>query len=75
MKNLGIVLGLALLMSGCAVNSSDNVNIDGNDVVYFKDSRTGLCFGAVATRKAMTASSTGMGMTCVPCADVEKLIK
>jgi hypothetical protein len=75
MKRLVIVLGLALMIGGCSVNSSDNVNIDGEDMVYFKDSRTNLCFGAVASRKAMTASTTGLGVTCVPCESVKHLIK
>lgn len=76
MKKIIIVLAIITLgLSSCSVNSSDNVNIDGEDMVYFKDSRTGLCFGAVASRKSMTASTTGLGVTCVPCAEVEHLIK
>jgi hypothetical protein len=76
MKKILLVLAVvAFGMTSCSVNSSDNVNIDGEDMVYFKDSRTGLCFGAVASRKAMTASTTGLGVTCVPCKEVEHLIK
>lgn len=76
MKKILLVLAVVTLgMTSCSVNSSDNVNIDGEDMVYFKDSRTNLCFGAVASRKAMTASTTGLGVTCVPCESVEHLIK
>ena len=76
MKKILLVLAVVTLgMTSCSVNSSDNVNIDGEDMVYFKDSRTNLCFGAVASRKAMTASTTGLGVTCVPCEAVEHLIK
>ena len=76
MKKIIIVLAVITLgLTSCSVNSSDNVDIDGNDMVYFKASRTGLCFGAVASRKAMTASTTGLGVTCVPCKEVEHLIK
>ena len=75
MKKIVIVLGLALTMGGCSVNSSSNVDIDGNDMMYFKDSRTELCFGAVASRKTMSASTSGLGVTCVPCESVKHLIK
>ena len=76
MKKIIIVLAvIALGLTSCSVGSSDNIDIDGHDVTYFKDSRTGLCFGAVASQKFMDASASGLGMTCVPCKEVEHLIK
>ena len=74
MEKIISIIMIGVFMTSCSVNSSDNVNIDGEDMVYFKDSRTNLCFGAVASRKAMTASTTGLGVTCVPCETVEHLI-
>jgi len=67
MKRLGIVLGLALLISGCDV-------FDAEDITYGKDSRTGLCYGIVASRKSFSTDATGLGLTCVPCESVEHLI-
>jgi len=75
MKKLLLIIGVALFATSCGVSSSSNIDIYGEDVVYFKDSRTGLCFGAVASRKAGNASSTGLGITCVPCEEVEHLIE
>lgn len=76
MKKLIILLGIAMLtFTSCGVNSSNNIDIDGEDMTYFKDSRTGLCFGAIASRKTMSASTTGLGLTCVPCDKVKHLIK
>lgn len=75
MKNLTLLALCAVLFIGCAVNTSGNVDFDANDIKYAKDTRTGLCFGVVASRKSFTASTTGLGLTCVPCEDVEHLIK
>jgi len=74
MKRLGIVLGLALLISGCDVHTSGAVEFDAEDITYGKDSRTGLCYGIVASRKSFSTDATGLGLTCVPCESVEHLI-
>ena len=50
------------------------VNVDGKDIQYVKDARTGLCYGVVASRKSFRLSTTGLGLTCVPCEEVEKLL-
>jgi len=74
MKKLTTLL-FALLLCSCSVNTSSNVDFKGKDLVYFKDSRTNLCFAVVASRKAVSLEATGLGVTCVPCGDVEHLIK
>jgi hypothetical protein len=75
MKKIGFILVVVIALTSCSVNTSDNVDFDGTDVVYFKDKRTGLCFGAVASRNTGSVSTTGLGLTCVPCEKVEKLIE
>lgn len=77
MKKLVLILGIIALMflGSCGVRTSSNINIDGKDLKYFKDERTGLCFAVVGSRKAFNVNSTGLGLTCVPCEDVEHLIK
>lgn len=65
---LAAVLASAAL-SGCGVNTSGNIDINTNDIQYKQDSRTGLCFAFAASRKAMEASTTGLGLTEVPCTD------
>ena len=74
MKKVLLILAVAVYTS-CSVSTSGNVDVDASDIKYVKDSRTGLCYGVVASRKAMTASTTGLGVTCVPCDKVEKYIK
>ena len=77
MKKLVLILGIVALMflGSCGVRTSSNINIDGKDLKYFKDDRTGLCFAIVASRKSFKVSATGLGLTCVPCENVEHLIK
>jgi len=74
MKKL-IVICVTLFLCSCSVNTSSNVNFKGEDLKYFKDNRTGLCFAVVASRKAASLETTGLGVTCVPCEKVKHLIK
>jgi len=79
-KKILIVLGLvcSLLIVGCSVNpsgiSDDYAKEFARKITYMRDDRTGLCFGVVATRKTGSVSSTGIGVTCVPCETVEHLL-
>ena len=77
MKKLIIGLGIFIVMvlTSCAVHTSDNIDVDAKDIKYIKDNRTGLCYGIVASRKTMSTDATGLGMTCVPCEKVEHLIE
>jgi hypothetical protein len=75
MKIRVLILGLMVLgLSSCDVHNTDNIDIDTNAIRYVKDSRTGLCFALTASRKSFDANATGLGLTCVPCKDVEHLI-
>ena len=67
-----ILIATVLLLGSCSVNTSGNVDIDPTDIQYVKDTRTGLCFGIVASRKTMSAAVSGLGITCVPCDSVAK---
>ncbi len=67
------------MLSGCSVNSSklDAKYAKGfvNKMTYTKDTRTGLCYAMVASRKTWDANSSGLGITEVPySAEVERLI-
>ena len=70
-----MLLGVVLLFTACSVNTSSNIEIDGADIQYVKDPRSGLCFAFIASRKAGSASPTGLGFTECDCAKVEHLIK
>jgi len=68
MKLLTILLAV-LLISGCSVSTSSNIKVNGNDLVYFKDNRTDMCFAAVASKQAGSTDTTGLGITQVECTD------
>ena len=74
MKKVLMTLYVGLLLTSCGVSTSGSVNVSPEDVQYFKDSRTELCFGIVASRKAGSFGTTGLGVTCVPCKSVEHLL-
>lgn len=74
MKKVISIIMIGVLMSSCSVNTSGDINVDTDDLKYVKDSRTGLCFAMVASRKSFDTDATGLGLTCVPCKDVEHLI-
>ena len=69
MELLKILLVVVLLISGCSVSTSSNIKVNGNDLIYFKDKRTDMCFAAVASKKAGSTNTTGLGITQVECND------
>lgn len=81
MKKLGLMLIVLLMMSfaSCSVNPSkigrSEANVFAEKITYVEDVRTNLCFGIVATRKTGDASSSGMGITEVPCNKVRNFLK
>lgn len=74
MKKL-MILCVTLFLCSCSVRTPSNVNFKGEDLRYFKDNRTGLCFAVVVSRKVTSLEITGLGVTCVPCEKVKHLIK
>ena len=68
---LFVVLVVVALLASCSVNPSE---VDKSyakgfaaKITYVQDTRTGLCFGLVASRKTMDTDQNGLGMTTVPC--------
>ena len=66
MKKILAFLGLVVIMSACQMSTTANVNKIGDNLRYFKDSRTGLCFAAIGSVSASSGSSY-TSITCVPC--------
>lgn len=77
MKTLSsILIGIILLAAtSCDVNPSKISQKDAEDfaeqITYFKDNRTGLCFAIIATRKTASTDQNGIGLTMVPCESVQ----
>ena len=69
MKKLLIICGIMVALTGCEANTSANIDIAGEDILYMKDTRTGLCFALTASRKSFDVNSTGIAMANVPCSD------
>ena len=69
---------LILILSGCSVKPSELTDEDTKSFIskvkYGKDKRTGLCFAIVSSRKATSVSTSGIGITNVPCDKVNYLL-
>ncbi len=73
-----VALLLAMFLLGCDINPSEFGGAEArgfaNKITYVQDSRTGLCFALVASRKTANFDQSGMGISEVPCAAVEKVL-
>lgn len=78
MKKFLLVL-LFVGIIGCSVNSSKMGSSEASDfvenIIYVQDQNTGLCFAIIASRKSFDLSSSGIGMTLVPCEKVMNRIE
>ena len=78
MRFILITVALAFLVS-CDVNPSkfgkDEARGFIDKITYVKDPKTNLCFALVASRKTGDANQSGMGMSVVPCAAIEKYLE
>lgn len=68
------ILILAIFIMGCETLKQQGIenekNLINQDLSYYKDSKTGLCFAAISI------GSTAQSVTNVPCTpEVERLIK
>ena len=72
------VLLTGLIISGCSVEPSkvtdSNAEDMGSKITYFRDSRTGICFATVASRKTMDTDQSGLGLTQVDCGACASLL-
>jgi hypothetical protein len=61
-----MIMVLLVSLSGCQVNEKPEVNSIKENLVYFKDDRTGLCFAAVNSTNTKSLSNS-TSISCVPC--------
>lgn len=81
MKKLFVLLAVILIavvaFSSCAVKASkvdQKYVLDyADNLTYFKDHKTGLCYSVVAV-KYIIGDQEGIGMACVPCEEVEEYL-
>jgi hypothetical protein len=73
-KLLSVVV-LATFLIGCSVNSAPSKSdLKETNIVYFKDSRTGVCYAAMNSTGSDGFTSTTI--TYVPCTpEVERMIQ
>ena len=51
-----------------------NVKDFNNNITYFKDDKTGLCFAIIGINVKNRTDAIGLGFTCVPCEKAEKYL-
>jgi len=80
MRKLACVLLIGLLFAfGCGVKPSKVSDSQAKQMAkamtFFKEKKSGLCFGVIATRKSgLFSRQSGMGMAKVPCEDVQEFL-
>lgn len=73
MKKIILILLIGLLFLGSCGSKSGKVgSVDAEDITYFKDSRTNLCYAIIGAKKGMNFidESESIGMACVPCENI-----
>lgn len=69
---LAAIVLLALVLPSCQFNvKPDTAEIQEN-IVYFKDPNTGLCFAAVNSTNTKSLSNNS-SITCVPCDSLKRV--
>lgn len=68
---LAIICLCLISLVGCSVEPSKIEKSEAKKmakkITYFRDTRTGLCFATIASRKTGQASQSGLGLSYVPC--------
>lgn len=81
MKKIGkiaiIMIVFGVLFVSCSSKTGKVGKINPNDISYFKDPRTGLCFAIIGAKDGSNVldESTSIGMACVPCEAIEGKVK
>ena len=60
------VAALFVILTSCQISSDINSAEVKENMIYFKDERTGLCFAAVGSTNSSSLSKD-VSFTCVPC--------
>ena len=69
---LWLFISLNLLASCEHYTKTDPSGFD-NKFTYFKDKKTGLCFGAITNQHGGSIVETSTSITCVPCDSLKKI--
>ena len=83
MKKLSLIfMGLmfitfSIIGTSCSSRTGKVGKIDSEDITYFKDHNTGLCFAIIGAKHGddVFSESTSIGLTCVPCEQVESYLE
>jgi hypothetical protein len=78
-KNQILTLLLILIVGvSCGTKTGKVGDVNTDDISYFKDGRTNVCFAIVGAKKGTDFGpneSTSIGMACVPCEQVEEYLE
>ena len=71
-KIILMIMVLLVSLSGCQVNEKPEVDSIKENLVYFMDDRTGLCFAAVNSTNTKSWSNS-TSIACVPCDSLKRI--
>lgn len=69
---LAAILLLAVVLQSCQFNSTPEPDSIKENIVYFKDERSGLCFAAINSTNTQSLSNSS-SITCVPCDSLKRV--
>lgn len=69
---IAAILLLAVVLPSCQINEKPDTSEIQENIVYFKDPNTGLCFAAVNSTNTKSWSNSS-SITCVPCDSLKKV--
>jgi len=71
-----LLMLIVVIFTACQSTTGKVGNIDPNDITYFEDPRTGICYAIIGAREGDSFNeSTSIGLTIVPCEKVKKYLK
>ena len=66
------ILLIPLLLVGCQFNEKPDTDSIKENLAFFKEEKTGLCFAAVNSTNTKSLSNTS-SISCVPCDSLKKI--
>ena len=66
------ILIFVITISGCQYNDKPDTDSIKDNIAYFKDEQTGLCFAAVNSTNTKSLSNSS-SIACVPCDNLIKI--
>lgn len=63
---------VCLALTGCQLNGKPDAESIKDNLIYFRDEKTGLCFAAVNSMSSKSLSNSS-SIACVPCDSLKRV--